>query len=231
MRARDVFTLIGCCLLIMLPGAAPVRASIPVTGVPDMPQQTGPRPAPGMFLVARRGFSDPFFSQAVVWLLQHDETATFGVIINRPLQRRLADVATTVRGSWLQDLPVFHGGPVDRDMLVMLVRGAATPELSRHVTADVHASIHGQMLNELLVEPRPADTVRFFLGHAGWVPGQLEAEIKRGSWRLLEGDVGLVFAPDTSGLWEELIERIEPAADIDIPRQDAPLPARPAGSM
>jgi putative transcriptional regulator len=212
-----MITTFKCCLLVVICGAGLARASISAPDLPVASRVPDPLPAPGMFLIARRNFADPFFSRTVVWLLQHDEHATFGLIINRPLERTLSDAIATVRDSWLQALPVYHGGPVDTNMLVMLVRGPVSPEISRHVTADVHASIHGQLLNELLLEPRPASRVRFFLGHAGWVPGQLEAEVSRGNWRVLEGDVEFVFGPDTTGLWETLIDRIEPAADIDKP--------------
>ena len=208
---------VRCGLLVLICGAGVAGASIPAAVAPAAPAQAMPRPAPGMFLVARRGFADPFFRQSVVWLLQHDEHATFGLIINGPQKRVLSDVAATVRDSWLQALPVFHGGPVDTDMLVMLVRGAVPPELSRHVTGDVYASIHGQLLNELLAEPRAADSVRFFLGHAGWVPGQLEAEIRHGNWLLMEGDIAIVFGPENTGLWETLIDRVEPAGFNDSP--------------
>jgi putative transcriptional regulator len=217
MCAVGIAATIRCGLLVLICGAGVAGASIPAPVAPAAPAQAMPRPAPGMFLVARRGFADPFFRHSVIWLLQHDKHGTFGLIINGPQKRVLSDVAATVRGSWLQALPVFHGGPVDADTLVILVRGAAPPELSRYVTGDVYASIHGQLLNQLLAKPRPADSVRFFLGHAGWVPDQLEAEIRRGNWLLLEGDIAVVFGPGSTGIWETLIERADPAGVNDSP--------------
>ena len=49
-------------------------------------------------------------------------------------------------------------------------------------------------------DPAP---LRLFLGHAGWAPGQLQAEIDRGTWIVAPGHPALVLAnePDAD-FWE-----------------------------
>jgi putative transcriptional regulator len=37
------------------------------------------------------------------------------------------------------------------------------------------------------------DGLRIIAGHAGWAPGQLEAEIGRGDWTLERADSGAIF--------------------------------------
>ena len=43
--------------------------------------------------------------------------------------------------------------------------------------------------------------LRIFIGHAGWAPGQLEAEIDRGSWNLERADPGAIFDGKTEHPW------------------------------
>jgi putative transcriptional regulator len=62
-----------------------------------------------------------------------------------------------------------------------------------------------------------------FAGHAGWGPGQLEAELEEGSWIVepaLEDDV---FNPDPERLWSEVLRR--KGRDYDLLRLMPPDPS------
>jgi len=167
-------------------------------------------PAPGMFLVARRGFLDPNFSQTVVYLMQHDPEASFGLIVNRPAGSPLSSTLPYVADTPFASSPVYRGGPMDPDMLVMLVRNSPGSSLMRQVTGRIQASVSLQVLNELLVDQKPPNDVRFYLGYAGWSPGRLEQEIEHHYWHLVKGDPAAVFGPEASTLWETLIDQLEP---------------------
>ena len=43
--------------------------------------------------------------------------------------------------------------------------------------------------------------LRIFVGHSGWAPGQLEAEIRRGDWTLRHVELDAVFEPDVERPW------------------------------
>ena len=58
-----------------------------------------------------------------------------------------------------------------------------------------------------VIEQTPGDA-RFFAGFVGWQPGDLEKEIDAGYWHVMNPDSALFFRPDTTRLWEELIERL-----------------------
>jgi putative transcriptional regulator len=167
-------------------------------------------PAPGMFLVARRGFLDPNFSQTVVYLLQHDTEATFGLVVNRPGSSSLYSALPYVADTPFASSPVYLGGPMDPDMLVMLIRNSTASPLMRRVVDTIHASVSLQVLNDLLVDHKSPDDVRFYLGYAGWSPGKLERELEHHYWHLLKGDPAAVFGPEAAALWQTLIEQLEP---------------------
>jgi putative transcriptional regulator len=52
-----------------------------------------------------------------------------------------------------------------------------------------------------------ARRVRVFAGHAGWGPGQLEAELARDDWFLDRARAEDLFDPAPEGLWAAVLER------------------------
>jgi len=163
-----------------------------------------------MFLVARRGFLDPNFSQTVVYLMQHDREASFGLVVNRPGGGALSSTLPYVEETPFASSPVYRGGPMDPDMLVMLIRNSPDSALMRRVTDTIQASVSLQVLDEFHVNQKPSDDVRFYLGYAGWSPGRLEKELEHHYWYLVKGDPAVVFGADAAGLWETLIDQLEP---------------------
>jgi putative transcriptional regulator len=49
--------------------------------------------------------------------------------------------------------------------------------------------------------------LRFFIGYAGWTPGQLEDEIKSRSWFVTNADVDTIMSTESEDetLWKSLI--------------------------
>jgi putative transcriptional regulator len=169
-----------------------------------------------MFLVARRGWLDPNFSETVVYLMQHDAEASFGLVVNRPSGGTLSSTLPYLAETPFASAPVYRGGPMDPDMLVMLIRNSPGSPGMRQVTDTIQASVSLQVLDELLVNRKPPDDVRFYQGYAGWSPGRLEQELEHHYWHLVSGDPAAVFGTQAAGLWETLIDQLEP---FDSPPQ------------
>ncbi|MEZ5542156.1 MAG: YqgE/AlgH family protein [Pseudomonadota bacterium] len=169
-----------------------------------------------MLLVARRGFTSPFFYHTVIFLLHHDAESSFGVIINQPRRKRLSEVVDGVEGSWLQDLPVYHGGPVDAYKMLILLRTSKPPLLTEPVTDDLHFSSYPLLLHDLALRKEAGITLRCYSGLASWSPGQLEDELRKGYWHLMQAEPGIVFQEGTENLWETLIDRLETVVPIKI---------------
>lgn len=160
----------------------------------------------GVFLVASQEMPDPLFRHSVILLLDHGKTGTMGLIINHateiPLSRVLPDLKS--RSNILHKL--FYGGPVGPDGLIFLVRSDQPLEGTFHVIKDLYWSGDRRVLEKLLEANKPGNELHVFLGHSGWVPGQLSAEIANGGWQLVGGDSDTVFDKDTDMIWRNLVE-------------------------
>ncbi len=161
----------------------------------------------GALLLATPELVDPNFADTVVLLLDADEEGALGVVVNRPSPVPVADVLADYAD--LVDEPgvLFRGGPVGLDGALGVGRVPDPGEIPVGVK---------QVAGELgLVDlDTPAEVLRgslsglrIYAGYAGWGPGQLESEVAEGSWYVLAGLPGDVFAADVADLWREVLRR------------------------
>jgi putative transcriptional regulator len=160
----------------------------------------------GIVLVAKPGLPDPNFSETVVLVARTDDDATVGVILNRPSVRRLVDIAPSWPGAENLTEPLYTGGPVMRQVVVALYASEEVPKAKAfRVLPQVYLSMHPANLEPLVAQP--GTRMRLYAGFSGWAPRQLEAEMASGSWYVLRATEELVFRKDTTGMWNELVER------------------------
>jgi putative transcriptional regulator len=162
-------------------------------------------PERGFFLVAKPTILDPNFSRTVVLVAHAPDGGTVGVILNRPTKQSLADILPGNAQLARFTEPLHFGGPVERTALFAVFRSDASPGESFPVIEDVHIALHPETVEQLLRKPPAA--LRFFVGYAGWAPGQLKGELGRGDWWVVNADAETVFRKDTATLWDDLARR------------------------
>ncbi|MGY1736967.1 YqgE/AlgH family protein [Geodermatophilus sp. SYSU D00684] len=163
---------------------------------------------PGSLLVAMPGLTDPNFAGTVVYVLDHNDSGTLGVVLGRPSQVEIRDVLP----GWCDlavEPGVFHvGGPCETDTALCLASApgaAGEGEGLRRVAGDVY-------LVDLDADPGSLGSglsgLRVFAGYAGWSPGQLAAEVAEGAWACVPGTPGDVLS-ELSGpqLWRAVLAR------------------------
>ncbi len=169
-----------------------------------------PEPAAGRMLVAGRELADPNFAHAAVILVSYSRTGAMGLVLNRRsrggvVSRVVRDLGSAANASD----PLYAGGPVGRDGILALLKSSKKPGDTTPVTADVHLISDGALLEKQLRTGLRGDSLRLYLGYAGWAPGQLEREIETGAWHVFNADAATVFDAEPESLWRRLIRRTE----------------------
>jgi len=161
----------------------------------------------GKFLIASRQLADPNFSETVVLLLEYDENGALGLIINRPTGIALSKLLPDVEE--LQERPdvVYVGGPVARERIVLLMRTSSPPLDSGRIFADTYVSSSLDTLKQMLSEARSGEPFHAYAGYAGWAPGQLDGEVRRGDWHVSPAQEEIVFDKEAGAIWPDLIEK------------------------
>jgi putative AlgH/UPF0301 family transcriptional regulator len=88
--------------------------------------------------------------------------------------------------------PVYLGGPVAGNLLLVLIRAARQPESSEAIFEGVYVSGSRAALRKALSKAGKRNRVRGYAGHAGWGPGQLDREIARGDWHVTAAGAAMV---------------------------------------
>ena len=168
------------------------------------PARADSDPDVGKLLIADKRLRDPNFVQTVVLIITHDEDGTVGLVLNRegdvPISRLLRGVKDA---SKLMDT-AFEGGPVEPKSVLALYRSRSPQSKARRITGDVYALLDQADLEDVFKDGAGRDQVRFYLGFAGWGPGQLEAEMDAGAWRVTSGNGDKVFDPEPDTLWDRM---------------------------
>jgi putative transcriptional regulator len=160
----------------------------------------------GRLLISGAGLHDASFRQTVVLIGAHDAGGAVGVVLNRPLASAVRDVIPTLAGLVPANEPLFVGGPVEPDQAVLLVEATGPGILDVPVFGSV-----GFLTGDVPAGARSAvRRARVFLGHAGWGPGQLEAELAADAWITEAAAADDVFAAEPRALWRRLLERKGP---------------------
>jgi putative transcriptional regulator len=159
----------------------------------------------GNLIVAGPTLQDPNFRRTVVLIAEHSEEGAMGLVLNRPSTATVADAVPDL--SWLAEAetPVFVGGPVAPNGVIVL----AEWEDPQHAAVLVERDL-GFVPGDLDDHDALAEAVRrarVFAGHAGWGPGQLEAEMAEEAWILESPLREEIFTPDPDTLWSTVLRR------------------------
>ena len=169
-------------------------------------------------LVAMPQLNDPNFERSVLLMVEHDTTASFGLVLNRPADLRLSELFSSLQFEWKGDAnaTIAWGGPVEPSSGWMLFGDSPSPlEADEQVSPVLPGVNFGgslDVLRQLAESPPPQ--LRFFLGYSGWGPGQLEFEIAQGAWLSAEAIPEIIFEAPADEMWDRVVRGlgIDPAS-------------------
>jgi putative transcriptional regulator len=160
-------------------------------------------------LMASTDLAEPTFRRTVIYIIEHNDAGSLGVVLNRMSQTAVHNLLPDWTDTAARPKAIFIGGPVKQDSALCLgvVRPGAditdTPALrtveGSVVLVDLDAD--ADLLAQSLVG------VRIFAGYAGWGIGQLGDELMSGSWIVAPSLPADVLVPAEVDLWSQVLRR------------------------
>ena len=164
----------------------------------------GEPPAKGKLLVATEVIRGDIFVQTVVLMLHYDETGAVGLVVNRPTEVTLDEVLEDPTEFSEYEGRMYWGGPVQMNSIRALMQTDTPPKGADLILDSVYLVPFNDELKKSLGD---ASRLHFFIGYAGWAPGQLDRELEIGSWHVVPASADIVFADDPDLVWKRLAPR------------------------
>ena len=163
----------------------------------------------GTLLLANTDLLEPTFRRSVIYVVEHNDGGTLGVVLNRPSETAVHNVLPQWADLAIKPKTMFVGGPVKRDAALCLaavrsgVDASEMPGL-RHVQGRI-------AMVDLDADPDSiapmVEGVRIYAGYSGWTIGQLEGEIERDDWIVLSALPSDVLVEPRVDLWSRVLRR------------------------
>ena len=167
----------------------------------------------GKALVARESMPDPRFQETVIYLVNHDETGALGLVVNKPraigpIGALLDELGIDAREYGLElqgSITLHYGGPVDPGRGFVLHSADYEIDGTRIVSSGIAMTTNPEALIDIALGQGPRRSLIIF-GYSGWGPLQLEGELARGDWKVIDADADLVLGTDHEDKWRRALE-------------------------
>lgn len=159
----------------------------------------------GQLLLDNGQLNGSFFHKAVVLICQHDAEGAFGLVLNRSSNNKVGEMLVADLPEQLKEQTLFLGGPVQNTALSYLHSDALV--LEANVIPNLSLGHSLDSLVELRESFSSTKQIRVFAGYSGWGAGQLEDEMRRKAWVTHPASLELVFQPEPSKLWQQILRQ------------------------
>jgi putative transcriptional regulator len=146
----------------------------------------------GQFLKSSKSLDGTDFSGATIYLVECNANGAVGFRVNRLFGRTLNELEEFKD---CLDFPLYDGGPVDKEHLFFVHR---RPDLIAEGTAVADSVFWSgnfkQAIAGIIAGSLSSKDIKIFIGYCGWDAGELEAEIKEGSWIVTSEPAEIIFS-------------------------------------
>ena len=146
-----------------------------------------------------------YFDNSLIYLCKNDSDGSFGLIINKKISINLKDFSLdsdTELEDFLNNGRVYLGGPVSPFTPFVLHTLEKKFDDTHEVTPNIGLSSKADVIQTILQKKYPKQFIVSF-GYTGWSPGQLEKEIRQGSWIIIPANEQIIFSTNSDKKVEE----------------------------
>jgi putative transcriptional regulator len=156
-------------------------------------------------LIAMPSLSDPNFEKTVIYLCEHHEQGSVGLIINRPMRFPLSIVFNQLEIEPIRveinKLPLMYGGPVQPERGFVIHKQTGGWRSSLLLQDEVTVTTSNDIIRAIATDNGPKD-VLVTLGYSAWTENQLEKEVVDNIWLVCPYKAEILYDVPFDERWE-----------------------------
>ncbi|KMQ65668.1 transcriptional regulator [Chryseobacterium angstadtii] len=159
----------------------------------------------GKILISTPDISGDIFSRSVVLIIEHNENGAFGLILNK----KNSQMSNKFKNFFDFKIEVYDGGPVENDKVFFIVKEKKVTEIYSeinkdfYITEDIESIISAVLNKELSIQD-----VKIFSGYSGWSAEQLDDEVMRKLWTVVDVYNLDYTLPNDQTLWKSIMQNL-----------------------
>jgi putative transcriptional regulator len=156
-------------------------------------------------LIAMPILHDPNFEKAVIYVCEHHEQGSVGLIINRPMQYPLSIVFEQLEIEPIRveqnRTPLLFGGPVQPERGFVIHKQSGGWRSSLLLQDEVTVTTSNDIIRAIAQDVGPKD-VLVTLGYSSWAENQLEKEVMDNVWLICPYKSEILYDVPFEQRWE-----------------------------
>ncbi len=158
------------------------------------------------FLVATPKWNGTIYERSIIFVCEHHEQGSVGLICNRPTSFNLDYICEQLQvdcnNSHFKNMPLLFGGPTQPERGFVLHQPQGDWRSSLVIKDDdVILTTSNDIIKAMAINNGP-EKAMIALGYSGWEPGKLETEIIDDLWLVCPFKKELLYEVPFSNRWE-----------------------------
>lgn len=145
----------------------------------------------GLLLESTAALEDDYFAGVIIFIVEYNKDGAIGFVVNRPFGKALNALEEFKHSA---SFPLYEGGPVDNEHLFFLHRRSELIEGGAPVGKGIYyGGNFKQAVNGINNKSLKSSDLKIFVGYCGWEAGELEVELREGSWNIISEESDTIF--------------------------------------
>ncbi len=159
----------------------------------------------GKILISTPDVSGDIFSRSVVLIIDHNNNGAFGLILNKK-NKELSRKVSKIMGF---STDIYEGGPVENSKTFVIAKGNPVTDYFISINNEYYITEDIQSITSSILEGTLSiDEIKVFSGYSGWAALQLESEINRKTWTVVDVYNLDYTLPNDQNLWKKIMQNL-----------------------
>jgi len=159
----------------------------------------------GKILISTPDTSGDIFSRSVVLIIDHDHNGAFGLILNKKNQ----NMSSRLLNIFGFPVELYEGGPVENDKVFFILKGQKITEQYSEINSEFYVTEDIDSVVSAIVEGSlSVSDIKVFSGYSGWAAMQLEGELQRKMWTIVDVYNLDYTLPNDQNLWKSIMQNL-----------------------